>query len=206
MCRIKGKPWGNADLFSADEIKATFPREEYEAAERIVRLLGCLPLAVIITSACIAQHVLVSGKTQKILTDFYQRLKEIGVFTTLAKYPLSSEDLATNHDPIMKETIRLSYEMLTDSEYDRRAKALFEIIPIFPEAISIRLDLLAIVAGMEDEDARLSAQRLLSLSLVVDATDILRIHPLIRQFCAPSIEVKDINNDGLEEIIVNPSS
>jgi len=205
MCRIEGIPWRNVDLFSADKIKATFSKEEYEKAEHIVCLLGCLPLAVIITGTCIAQQVLAPGKTQKILTDFYQRLKGIGVFATLDGFLLSPEDLATKHDPIMKETIRLSYEMLTDSDYDQRAKALFRIIPVFPEAISIRLDLLAIAAGIEDENAWLSAQRLLNLSLVVDATDnILRIHPLIRQFADelyPSNEREEIFVQAMQNFI-----
>jgi WD40 repeat protein len=154
----------------------------HQDARAICRMLGMLPLALELAGAFLGEW----GDIP--LADYRERLKREGILATLddEAAELPAVHLPAIHDAAVTATLSSQWEALQDET----ARLLLRVAGQLPEAATIPVARLGLLAGVPDQDqpgrpsplAR-ALKRLETASLVEELLrDQLRLHPLVREF------------------------
>jgi WD40 repeat protein len=157
---------------------------EHEDAREICRLLGNLPLALVIAGAHLGRF------PESPIAMYRAQLHKHGALPVLGdrRAPLSSTQLATRHDTAIEATLAEQWDTLDDED----AKLLLQAAAQLPEAAIVPVSRLAMLTGLSGEGDFFGSQltraqnSLTAASLAEVVRDRgqehLHVHPLVRDF------------------------
>jgi NB-ARC domain len=179
LVRESRRAWGEADR---------------EVAREVCRMLGCLPLALALAGAFLAQNPRVTVR------GYRERLREgplAAVDAAADEAGVVEDDLPTRHAAAVEATLGVQWKALArlpgGGEAERRV---LQAAALLGEAAEVPRARLALLTGLGEEAEKegyaaplgVALQRLREMSLVEALGEkAIRLHPLVREFAARQI-------------------
>jgi hypothetical protein len=181
------------DLLLASEargwIRAGGDKASLAEARAICRMLGCLPLALVLAGAYLGERPEIA------LADYRARLEEEGALAAVDAAGVAAEDLPTRHAAAVQATLDLQWKAL----HEEAAREVLRAAALLGEAAEIPRARLGLLTGLGDRATRGRSapladalRRLRELSLVEELTEhAIRLHPLVREFAEKHIAARE---------------
>ena len=150
-------------------------------AVRLVRALGCLPLALELAGAYLDKYLNITPG------QYLRRIEQEGVLRTIDQNKLRAADLPTGHAPSLAAALGLQWEALADPA----ARLALQTAALFPEAAPLARARLALFSGLAQQPPAPGYPSALEDALAdlangawveeLDAAQV-RLHPLVAEF------------------------
>jgi hypothetical protein len=163
--------------------------DEIAAARAICRMLGHLPLALVLAAAHLGKH------PRSSVESYLRWLQKEGALAAADAARVDPRTLATRHDAAVEATLRAQWEALERVE----AREVLQTAALLGEAAQVARARLSLLTGLSDEAEEWRSslleealRELAGLSLVEElGAQELRLHPLVQEFAEKRIEGRE---------------